>query len=239
MTIVEPTTMLTDYALAGVTGMLAWRLFRARDNQASRRYWAMALTAIALAAGLGGSYHGFALMLPASALPPLWKVTVLIIGIANFGMLAGSAIATTETRICNLLFAYAAAQLALFSGWMLAHDDFIYVVTESGVTMAMVAALHGWSILRNGDRASRYMLLAVGVSVIAAAVQASGFAMHRHFNHNDLYHVIQIGAMVLFHVGARRLRDHSEHGAMHPPIIGDEGSDETPTAAARPFSGSR
>ena len=48
-----------------------------------------------------------------------------------------------------------------------------------------------------------------GVSVIAACVQASGFALHRHFNHNDLYHVIQIAAMVLFFIGCRRLRDRS------------------------------
>jgi hypothetical protein len=45
--------------------------------------------------------------------------------------------------------------------------------------------------------------------VLAAAVQASGFALHRHFNHNDLYHVVQIAAMVLFYTGARRLRDRS------------------------------
>lgn len=43
--------------------------------------------------------------------------------------------------------------------------------------------------------------------MLAASVQASGFALHRHFNHNDLYHVIQIAAMVLLFVGARQLRD--------------------------------
>src|SRR5260370_457255 len=33
MTIAEPMTMLTDYALAGVTGWLGWRLFLARAMQ--------------------------------------------------------------------------------------------------------------------------------------------------------------------------------------------------------------
>jgi hypothetical protein len=31
--------------------------------------------------------------------------------------------------------------------------------------------------------------------------------LHRHFNHNDLYHVIQVAAMLLFYRGARRLTD--------------------------------
>jgi hypothetical protein len=38
-------------------------------------------------------------------------------------------------------------------------------------------------------------------------VQATGLAPHPNFNHNDLYHVIQIAAMVLLYRGARRLSD--------------------------------
>jgi hypothetical protein len=36
VTIAEPATLLTDYALAGVTGWLAWLLFRAREGQRAR-----------------------------------------------------------------------------------------------------------------------------------------------------------------------------------------------------------
>lgn len=212
MTLAEPITMLTDYALAGVSGSLGWLLFRARENQASRSYWAMALAALALAAALGGSYHGFAPMLSISLHDLLWKVTVLTIGFASFGMLVGSATAVAKAHPRKLLLAFAAAKLALYSGWMLAHDEFIYVIADSGITMAIVAALHGWSAMRRRDIASRYMLGAVFVSLLAAGVQASRFAIHEHFNHNDLYHVIQIAAMALFYIGAGRLRDRSKHG---------------------------
>ena len=74
-------------------------------------------------------------------------------------------------------------------------------------SLFLVAALHLGSAAR--DRASRWILAGVAVSVLAAGVQASGFAPHRHFNHNDLYHVIQIAAMILFYAGAKRLRDRS------------------------------
>ena len=45
------------------------------------------------------------------------------------------------------------------------------------------------------------------VSFVAAAVQVSGVAIHQQFNHNDLYHVIQMGGMYLFYRGALLLTD--------------------------------
>jgi hypothetical protein len=88
---------------------------------------------------------------------------------------------------------------------MLRRDEFIFVVIDTGIAFAVVAALHLWKW--NG-----LLLGGVAVSVAAALVQASGFAPHPHFNHNDLYHVIQIAAMALLYRGARRLTDAGAFG---------------------------
>ena len=205
MTIAEPSTLLTDYALAGVTGWLAYSLFRAREGQRARSFWALAFAALALAAALGGTWHGFAPAFAAIAVLLVWKATVLSVGIASFGMLAGSAFAATTGGVRKSLLVIAAVKLAIYSGWMVGHSEYIYVIADTGTALILVAALHLWSAAR--DRASRWILAGVGVSVLAAGVQASGFALHRHFNHNDLYHVIQVAAMILFYVGAKRLRD--------------------------------
>ncbi len=207
MTLAEPMTLLTDYLLAGVTGWLGWRLFRARAGQAARASWALAFAGLALAAVLGGSHHGFAPHLSESTLFLLWKATVLAVGMASFAMLAGSTVATTAGGPRKVLLALAMAKLAAYTGWMLFHDEFIYVIVDTGLTMLVIAALHGTSALRNADRASLWVLGGVGVSVLAAGVQASGFSLHRHFNHNDLYHVIQIAAMALYYLGGRHLSD--------------------------------
>jgi hypothetical protein len=45
------------------------------------------------------------------------------------------------------------------------------------------------------------------VSFLAAGVQFNEIALHQHFNHNDLYHVIQMGGMYLFYRGALVLKD--------------------------------
>jgi len=74
---------------------------------------------------------------------------------------------------------------------MTGHDDYLYVIIDTGIALAIVAVLHR----------SPWILAGVAVSLVAAGVQASGFDLHPHLNHNDLYHLVQIAAMILFYRG--------------------------------------
>lgn len=190
----EPTTVLTDYVLGAVSAYLAWRLFRGRAAERSRRWWSRAFVALALGAFLGGTWHGFARN------EWLWKATLLAVGVASSAMMVATAFATLPARARASVIAVAAAIFLVYAGWVLVDDRFLVVVADTAIAFALVAALHVWKW--NGP-----ILAGVAVSLVAALVQASGFALHAHFNHNDLYHVIQIGAMVLFYRGARELRD--------------------------------
>src|SRR5438445_647764 len=95
----EINTLLSDYALAAVTAVLAWRLRAAREGQASRTFWAIAFAALALGAFAGGTYHGFRATLPAPVLLAVWKATVLAIGAGAAAMIVGSAAATGDTGL--------------------------------------------------------------------------------------------------------------------------------------------
>ena len=186
----EPMTVLTDYALGGVAVWLSVLLFR--HPQASRRLWGLAFAALAAAAFLGGTWHGFL----QSAL--LWKATTLSAGLASFGMVAGSAYAAFRGAPRSAVITAALAKLVVYWAWMLGHDAFIYVVIDTGIAFLVLAALHLWKW--NGA-----ILAGIAVSIAGAMVQASGFRLHEHFNHNDLYHVIQTVALVLLYRGAKRL----------------------------------
>jgi hypothetical protein len=193
----EPMTLATDYLLAGVTAVLGVRILRATGGHYSRRLWGLAFLALALGAALGGTHHGF-------ELEALWKPTVLAVGLASCGMVAGSAFATTRGRLRQALVALALVKLAAFWLWTWEDDRFIWVVADTGLGFALVALLHA---LRAREPGSGAILGGVGLSVVAGAVQASGLDLHRHFNHNDLYHVIQIAAMVAYYRGVRQLLD--------------------------------
>jgi peptidoglycan/LPS O-acetylase OafA/YrhL len=207
MTIDEPTTLATDYALALLTGWLCILLLRRREGNRARAFWAFAFAALAAAAALGGTWHGFAREMSASVADVLWTATVLCVGAASFAMLAGSALAIGSRRSARILLAFATAKLALYSAWVLVHSEYIYVIVDTAATMLVISALHAWSVARDRDRASAYILGGVVLSAAGAALQASGFALHPRFNHNDAYHVIQAAAMILFFLGARRLHD--------------------------------
>ena len=123
----------------------------------------------------------------------------MLVGVASFLMVVATARATGYFPLT--IFGLAAVKLMLYLDWILDHDEFIGVVIDSGSALLIVAVLH--AIKR--DAAWRWMVGGVAVSVVAASVQALELAPHPNFNHNDLYHVIQIAAMWLFYRGARLL----------------------------------
>jgi hypothetical protein len=157
----------------------------------------LAFAALVVAAILGGTFHGF-------QIEGLWKPTVLLMGLASFGMLAGSAYTTTAGNVRRALLAAAALKLVLYEAWVLAHDEFIFVVADTASAMLAVAALH---LLALDNPASRWILGGVAVSLVAAGIQAGRVALHQHFNHNDLYHVVQMAAMLLYYAGVKRMTD--------------------------------
>jgi hypothetical protein len=181
----EPVTMLTDYALAAVSVVLGVRLIR------YARFWALAFLALALAAFLGGTWHGF------WQNDLLWKATTLSVGVASFGMVVGSAFLTSTGNLRKLLVAFAVLKMVVYTVWMIGHDEFTWVVADTVSALIVVGVLHLW-------RFNGWMLGGVAVSFLAGLVQASGLALHQHFNHNDLYHVIQIFAMLLFYAGLKK-----------------------------------
>jgi hypothetical protein len=193
----EPMTLATDYLLAAAAAIIAVRVLRSAGGEDARRWWGVAFIALGLAAALGGTHHGF-------GFAALWKPAVLVLGVASAGMLAGSALATARGMWRLALLALAAAKLAVYWAWLWRDDRFIWAVADTGSAFALVALLHllGWR--RPG---SRWILAGVAVSIAAAAIQASGIDLHRHFNHNDLYHLVQLGALLLYYRGVRVLTD--------------------------------
>jgi len=193
----EPMTLATDYLLALVTGGAGVLALRRAMRQTCRRWWGIAFLALALAAALGGTHHGF-------GLEALWRPTTMTVGLAAAAMLAGSAYAASAGRVRAALLALAALKLAAFWACVWRDDRFIWVVADTGMAFILVGGLHA---LRFREAGSPPILAGVALSLVAGLVQASGLDLHPHFNHNDLYHVIQTLAIVAYYRGVRLLTD--------------------------------
>jgi hypothetical protein len=174
---VEPTTAITDFIMAAVAAGLGLRL---------RGAWRLAFLFTGIAAFMGGIYHSTPSVI-------VWKITVYSVGLGTLFLIIAAA---------PRLKMFAIIEFIVYAIWMATHDSFTYVIADYGSGMLILAAVYAMRY-RASPQASRLILASVAVSAIGAAVQASGFTLHPRFNHNDLYHVIQIGALVLLYKGAR------------------------------------
>lgn len=164
------------------------------------QWQARVLGLTALSALVGGSYHGFAPNFSDSVAGLWWIATLLIINLLSAAMalsLLHELMPAYRQRPWLGLIAF---KLAAFGSAVTIHPQFVVVIIDYGLTLLAwtVAALlvpRPW-----GGR----MLAGIGLSVVAALVQQLGWAPSRHFNHNDLYHVIQGLALVFLYLAARK-----------------------------------
>src|SRR5688500_3692429 len=184
MTIHEPMTLATDYLLTIAAAVFAIRLWR------TNRHWALAFLFTAAGSFFGGTYHGFAPVLHVLTTIVLWKLTVYSLGLASFFLVLGSG---------RALLLVALVKLIVYMSWMTAHSEFLWVIIDYGIALLIVAVVQ---LTRRGP-STPWVIASIAVSVIGALVQMSRLTLHEHFNHNDLYHVIQLIALWLLYRGGK------------------------------------
>jgi hypothetical protein len=158
MTVTEPATMLTDYAITALCLWFALSLGR-RGQGRKAGLWVAAFLVTAFAALAGGTAHGFRIPLGESH-RALWTTTVAAIAAGSVLLIAAGARSAMRPE-----------------------------VKEEGAQ-------------RKG---LRWLKRAVVVSLAGLGVLVLKLAPHPHFNHNDLYHVIQMGGLYSLYRGAELL----------------------------------
>lgn len=205
----EPATLLTDYGLGLLCALFGRRLWESGQGStnASVSYWAVGMGALAVASFAGGTVHGFSLVLAESVLQGLWKGTAFAIGLASCCFLTGTLFASMAQSLRQGLVIAAAIQFACYAAWMATHDEFRYVIYNYGATLTVILFVQLYQRVVRQAPSAGWIVAGILVSFFGALVQQSGLALHPSFNHNDLYHVIQMGGMVLLYRGARQLQD--------------------------------
>lgn len=200
--------MATDYVLAAQAAVLAARLTRvAGQGRRSVGLCALSLAATALAALLGGTSHGLAPYLKGGMTAALWLATYWSIGLANLLLLAGFVTGAFGRTLRRWLLAAFAVRFLVYAAYLTAHGDFRYVVYDYAGSLAALLALSFHPRLAGPARGGAWMVAGVVASLLGAAVQQSTIALHPAFNHNDLFHAIQMVGLYFFYRAARQLQD--------------------------------
>jgi hypothetical protein len=201
LTIAEPMTVLTDYGLAAVAGVLAAKLGRRAEGQAARRSWAASFAAVALAAIAGGTSHGWAPRMAPSSLSALWLVTYGLVGLGHLLILAGAAIAATRGGLRAALLVALVLRFAVWFAVIAGRPDFRYVVYDYAGTLLGLLVLAA-CLARWGRHGAGWIVAGVATSLVGAVIQRGRLAPSPAFNHNDLFHVVQaVGLYLYFRAG--------------------------------------
>jgi hypothetical protein len=208
--IAEPGTTLTDFLLAACAAVWGARLWADAERRGARaaRWWAAGFFATAAAATLGGVAHGFPGVLGARAAEAVWLATLHAIGVFAFCALATAATAALRPPARTAAVALAAAALAAYVAWVIEAPEFDRAIVAYGAAMAVLAIQQAGDRFRRRSRSAPWILAGIAVAAAGSWVQRSGLGLHpRWFDHNAVYHVIEIGAAWLLYRGGLRLED--------------------------------
>lgn len=201
----EPVTLITDWILGGLAAYWAAALVVAGAQRgeagSATIIWGSAFAATAVAAVLGGAIHGFQHRMHPRSADMLWRTTLHLVTLGSAAMLAAVLLAAPATPVTAPGLALIGVKLLAVSVLLIRRPAFRIALVDYGLSMAAVLAVQATAW--NADRAASALWIIGGIalSALAGAIQAGRLAPHPRFNHNDLYHVVQIGALWLLYRG--------------------------------------
>jgi hypothetical protein len=209
MLITEPTTTLTDYAIAIVAFILTGFLLRVgwRRQQISVCLWAIAFGCVAIAAALGGTCHGFTLILGEPTSTNLWQIMIYTLSLASFAMLAGTFFSSVSKRWRPWALLAAMTKSAVVWISLIRLPEFEVVAIDYVAAMVIVLLLQFHALTDASTGAARWLVAGILISGVAVAILGSGLTVAQFFNHTDCYHLVQLFGLGLLYQGAKQLKD--------------------------------
>lgn len=202
----ELTTAATDAAVGLLCLVVLWWLRAIPVNATWKRaLWCWVFGLLGLASALGAVVHG--LELSESVRADLWRPLYLSLGLTVALFVIGGIYDWRGEAAARALLPWAVGIGASFFALtqLLSGAFLIFVVYEA---TAMVVTLAVYVLLSRTGRLVGAGMIAVGIglSIVAAAVQASPLSVRLivPFDHNGLFHLVQLIATAAIATGLRR-----------------------------------
>ena len=200
----SPTTTITNYMMGCIGLYLGWQTLQIQGSL-FHILWSCSFFSLSLGAFLGGSHYVFGPRLPDYITKVIRILTLIFVGITGL-FLAGSAATfyINETGKFGLMLGSAILVIKYVLG-LIKNDTFHHAI-KFYVTL-IILALIGFipAFFSLGYTGALQIVIGLLVNLSAAGVQASGLTLHKHFNHNDLFHVIQVLGMILIYRGGSEI----------------------------------
>jgi len=200
-------------AVASAIGIVY--LLRSSPASPLRAWWVVALIGWGVGALLGVATHGLTLTPPVETL--LWQPLYISLGVAQ-ALLVVAAVAAWRgaTRAQKLLPVMIAAAVVFYWATWRTHGSFLVFVVYSTATTLFALVVHA-ALARRGLPGASGVAVGLGVSLAAGLFQASNLSVSLvwEFDHNGLFHLVQLVGLAILIPGVRRLMDGL---AQSPPV---------------------
>jgi hypothetical protein len=204
----EQTTAVTDIILAAVafagimylrwiptTGSAIWKI----------NIWSAAIGLIGLAAALGAVAHG--LVISKSWHDRCWRLLNLSLAVAVSLFVVGVAYDLWGPAVCfKALPAMLLAGLVFFVITLLYPGIFFIFIVYEGLALSFALGAYFYLALQGKTAGAGFMAAGILVSILAAGIQAKksiSVTLIWLFDHNGIYHIVQIAGLLLLVYGIR------------------------------------
>jgi hypothetical protein len=205
------TTELTTAATDGLLGILAViglvLLSSCRDRDSWKvGVWSSVLITLVVVSILGTVVHGFDLSEAAREL--LWRPLYLLLGLLVALFVVAAVYDWLGRSTASRLLPMAVVVAALFFLLtQVVQGTFLVFVIYEATAMLLALIIYMYLAVRQHRDGAPLMALAIVLNIFAAAVQASGsisLAVIWQFDHNGVFHLVQMVAVVVLVLGLRR-----------------------------------
>lgn len=202
-------TVATNVVLAGLAFILSARLAFHSAAEGFKAGGAIAggLMGTALSAALGAVAHGVDPLIDRELRDRMWRGALHAMALIGAGSVASVAFFAARGPVRTAILVFAGLKLLWFSFAVARRPEFRVAAADYGGALAILLAGGIYAWIRWSAPGTLLLVAGVGVSLVAGIVQAKRIGFHRHFNHNDLFHVMQMVALYLFYRGGLLLVD--------------------------------
>ena len=200
----EQTTAVTDLLVAAIAVACAVSLRRFRSLDSFKvGTWTWTLLLVALAAVLGAAAHGF--VMPPQVSYAIWQPLNLSLGLAVAFFCVGAVYDAWGYDISRwTLPPLIAIGIIFYLATTVMQQGFFVFVVYQTIAMSAAFLIYFWLAIGRRLPGAVFMMTAILVNVIAASIQASrsvGFQLVWQFDHNGVFHLVQIIGILLLYVG--------------------------------------
>ena len=197
--LLEPDVALTDYGLTLLSLVLAWLIYRTKntDNRLKIMVTFFYLS-LALGSAIGGTVHGFFPLKMSLGHAILWQSTLIVIGIT--ALLLWLIVGELLFPKYRVFITYVvSAEFALYAMYILfLNQEFRIALYNYIPPTILLLVSFIYCQIKSGKKFFLLGISGILLTFIAAFIQQSKIASHPiYFNHNALYHSIQIVALIL------------------------------------------